>query len=422
MVHFGHFLDSEQSRCSRDSYIGYKILKKQVKKVCAASRAQAVGELSYEADPTSDTDVETEVATPNRIAERGKEEFLCLLQDEIRKLNQFVVQAKSEAQLAPDLEELAIFAETNRTAIRKIVKKFHKKCGPSQELQLQLQSLDNEPFLASLAQELPKARIALQIRLSSAGVCQEEPHGLTQISVQNAFSAGSDAIQVTREELDPSPSTAGSGAMCSVLVRFLCEQILPQRVQERFLFLALLCFGVLLLVASFVLRCVPTIPDSLVSMTCGAGLLMTLTGIVTRMISFCTAVESCTQHSPSLHHCTWQQLEYGNLCVDGFSSNFVVMKVWCEEDGHAVSEIADHVPLGLPQEPIGGAMSGRVWQTSCGCCLKEFDTFDEVTLLPCYHIFCSQCICSWALARAKGSHSCPICRARFRDLNMDQAP
>lgn len=416
MVHFGRFLNSEQSRCCQDSYLGYKVLKKHVKKVCAASRAQEARELLCEPNPALDDDFEMDIAMPAALAEQGKEEFLLLFQEEIRKLNHFVIQAKSEAQTVADLEELAIFAETNRTACRKIVKKFLKKCGPSQELQLQLQRLDDEPFLASLSHELPKASIALQIRLSSAGVCQETPHDrLMQIVVhnENTFSAGSDGLQTPTEELSPSPNSPGTGAVRSALGNLIWRDILPRPGRERYVFLALLSCGVVLLGTSVVLRFIPIVTNSVVSIMCGAGLLLTLTAVITRMASFCGVIEPHTEHGHSFRHCMWQQLQYGDLCVDDFSPKFAVMKVSREEDGCAVCHVSDQVPCCPPPEPIGGAISTHVRQVSCGCCLQDFGALDDVTLLPCYHIFCTPCISSWALASAKSAHSCPICRARF---------
>merc|ERR1719201_677077 len=139
-------------------------------------------------------------------------EFLVQLQEEVNKLNQFVLQAKSEAQVQDDLEELAIFAETNRIACHKIVKKFHKNCGPWDELQLFLEHLLEEPFLASLSEELPKARTTMKTRLSLAGVCRDlnSPHGDTaegvwedHASVQESdvSSNGTDfSVHITIEE------------------------------------------------------------------------------------------------------------------------------------------------------------------------------------------------------------------------------
>lgn len=419
MVHFGRFLNSEQSRCSWDSYIGYKVLKKHVKKLCAASHAHDDGDLLCEADPASNGDFETCVAFPGAVAQQGKEEFVLLFREEIGKLNHFVIQAKSEAQTVVDLEELAIFAETNRVACRKIVKKFEKKCGPVPELQQQLQRLDDEPFLASLSRELPQARIALQIRLSSAGVCEEGPHNeLRQIGTQSedVFPAGSDAIQIAMEELDPSPSSPGtsSGSVRNLLVNLLW----PQPVQERYAFLVFLSCGILLLGTSAVLRFVPAVRDSTASMLCGAGLLMMFLGVITRIGTSFRVIESLTERGPAFRHCIWQQLRYSDLCDRDFAPNFVVTKLSREEDGRAVSRILDEVPYVPPQ--LLGAAAARVWPSSCGCCLQDFEPLDEVTLLPCHHIFCSDCISAWALAPAKGAHSCPMCRADFSNMNIHQ--
>lgn len=427
MVHFGRYLNGESRRlvalCSSgslDSYVNYKALKKLVK-VCASSSAQAATEVTaapiWHSDLESNVDSDLGVVLPSTVegATSGKERFLLQIQGEVQKLNDFVLQAKSEAQTQDDLQELAIFAETNRIACHKIVKKFHKKCGTWEELQLFLEHVDEEPFLASLSDEMPEARITLQNRLFLAGV---QTHEETSIDVQNSPSV-LDAQQA-HMELPGSPSAPRSGSVCERVREFLevLREVVPaHRFRGRLrAAAALLSCGLFLIILSSMSGIVPAMSgDRIASITGGSGLLLALMSVVTCLGTVCPNVPR-EQQNKSNRYCMWQQLSYAELFVPNFAAAFVAMKVSSDENGQGVAELIEEIAprqaLQLVGEPK--VASDPKLSTTCGCCLGDFGDDDGVTLLPCYHIFCDDCILSWALSSANGSHSCPMCRSSFR--------
>mmetsp|Transcript_12633 Transcript_12633/g.28893 ORF Transcript_12633/g.28893 Transcript_12633/m.28893 type:complete len:189 (-) Transcript_12633:234-800(-) len=49
-------------------------------------------------------------------------------------------------------------------------------------------------------------------------------------------------------------------------------------------------------------------------------------------------------------------------------------------------------------------------QTTCICCLEDFEEDSKVAVTMCGHVFHEDCLASWLLARP-GARSCPTCRA-----------
>jgi len=67
-------------------------------------------------------------------------------------------------------------------------------------------------------------------------------------------------------------------------------------------------------------------------------------------------------------------------------------KVRKNEAEQKVTEVVEHAACPPPQAPGKAALAQMLNSTTCGCCLREFKKSDRVTLLPCYHVFCDQCI------------------------------
>ncbi|CAE7309070.1 Rnf103 [Symbiodinium natans] len=55
-------------------------------------------------------------------------------------------------------------------------------------------------------------------------------------------------------------------------------------------------------------------------------------------------------------------------------------------------------------------------QSTCLCCLEDFEDSAVVALLPCGHIFHEACIMAWTVAKRRASRACPVCRANFMVL------
>mmetsp|Transcript_17499 Transcript_17499/g.30416 ORF Transcript_17499/g.30416 Transcript_17499/m.30416 type:complete len:248 (+) Transcript_17499:50-793(+) len=64
-------------------------------------------------------------------------------------------------------------------------------------------------------------------------------------------------------------------------------------------------------------------------------------------------------------------------------------------------------------EPVG-VQCLPSYSDSCVCCLVDFKASDTLAVLPCGHVFCEACICSWSFCGRAASRHCPICRTDFR--------
>jgi len=405
MVHFGRYLNGEQNR----SNVNYKALKKLVK-VCASG----AGEYTVESVTTWSPNLDASEAIPIDGAARDNNKFLSQIQEEVQKLNEFVLQAKAEAVNHEDIQDLAIFAETNRVACHKIIKKFHKKCGQWDDLQFFLDHLHEEFFLSVIADELPQARITLQSRLSLAGVCPESPHEdmLVITSADDEDTSPSDMIRITMEDLDQT-STSTRSAYLRLQVRrfrglFVARNLVPA---------ALMCCATVLLGVAGVRRLglLPSVSDAGANVLCGLGILFALMTVVAFLAAGCDQPQpEVIECRPPPRFCFWQHVKYAELFAAEFSPAFVVMKVWCNEKNTTRTSVAENATcLQAPRVLGADTASAHMLQTTCGCCLGEFEDHDGVTLLPCYHVFCDECILSWAMSSATGSHRCPMCRASF---------
>lgn len=180
--------------------------------------------------------------------------------------------------------------------------------------------------------------------------------------------------------------------------------------------------GFALLGLSGILSLDSSVSDKAASITCGGGLLLAWMAVFMCLAINCQLTETShddwDERRPSLRYCIWQKLKYAELFVQDFSPAFVVTKVGYHGKKRVV-EIVEHAHAPPPQH-LGasspedyGRIPAHSLASSCGCCLGEFDDADGVILLPCYHVFCDECILSWAMSSALGSHSCPTCRASF---------
>ena len=54
-----------------------------------------------------------------------------------------------------------------------------------------------------------------------------------------------------------------------------------------------------------------------------------------------------------------------------------------------------------------------VKDASCLCCLEEFRPLSQVAVLPCGHVYHTDCIASWSMSGSTMASQCPACRQRF---------
>lgn len=418
MVHFGQYLKAAQTECF-GSYVDYKSLKKLVK-ACATCQEPACEQFAVEQGHTLDGDAN---APPSIFdGSQHSNQFITLLNKELHKLNHCVMQAKSGIQAQEYLEELAIFAETNRVAFHKIVKKFEKKCGPKGALQPFLQGLPEQPFLTTLSEELPKARTAVQTSLLLAGVCQqsveEEALVIDHDGDQVHSLSGSVRLQVDDQQVHPTSANSGSSLAWSLLRATAQRARLVLRCalllfSARWLRAArvLMSLGCLCILFAAALQFSPIVAGPITATISGIGLLLVIMAVINAGMSFISI------ETTSPKYCIWQQLRFAELSSKSSCRVFAVMKIHSTETGTSAEHVAEHAACSRG-DMFGNVCSSNMSQTECGCCFNDFEGQDVVALLPCQHVFHEKCILSWASSAAKGSQQCPMCRASYKfDFN-----
>jgi uncharacterized CHY-type Zn-finger protein len=385
MVKFGRYLNdcSNGNQFARDAYMDYKALKKFLKQVESPSDTMCA--------PCCDG------------KDAAQNTFLSRIKEEVNKLNRFVAQTQGKMKTCEELRDLAIFAETNRVAFVKIVKKLEKKCGPCCELQFFLQGLPKEPFLDSLADEMPNAQAELQTRLVLAGVCRE--------SVVQETLQPEEVHIIVPEASQIQPPEANSSLAQQQQNMTSQRQARLRRFRAPVAFISYAVFPISLACA---LKSFGVIPDAAMSVFLGLHLFSLAMFGLWYLASSCRAVGLQLEQAPRVRDCVWQQLRYSELCSKEFTPSFAVVRVTRGDDDRGIVKVLEKQYPDL--HPFSVAVT-NVAQSTCGCCLEEFTSDDAVVLLPCYHVFCDECITSWASSSAKGAHNCPTCRSSFADIH-----
>lgn len=57
-------------------------------------------------------------------------------------------------------------------------------------------------------------------------------------------------------------------------------------------------------------------------------------------------------------------------------------------------------------------LSREMYQQECGICLDEYSQGQEVTILPCKHVFHRTCIDDWFNSRRHSLATCPLCKSK----------
>jgi hypothetical protein len=332
------------------------------------------------------------------------------MKDEVGKLNHFVVQTKAEVTSLEGLHDLAIFAETNRLAFVKIVKKIQKKCGPSCDLQSFLQCIYEEPFLDTLVDEMPQAREELKTRLLLAGVLRESLEEETpqiedtRITVAEVLRHTAEATHIEIAETNAQSRSGPQRVASQVYTGF--------RAWRRSLFWqAWIAFASVPIGVLWMLRRLSLLSGTAMSIMLGLHLLVATTSGIWYVLARCNANASKTEQGPVIRYGIWQRLKYADLSLSDFTPSFMVMKVTREKDEtNSAEALRKHDVLDLQ---LYSAKANNVDQTICGCCLEEFGNDDCVALLPCGHVFCDKCVISWVTSSAQRAHTCPMCRTVF---------
>lgn len=70
---------------------------------------------------------------------------------------------------------------------------------------------------------------------------------------------------------------------------------------------------------------------------------------------------------------------------------------------------------GTAASSSAGRVAGVDEKEKCVICLGEFENDDDVTVLPCEHVFCASCINQWL----KVNRTCPSCKRSIREGEED---
>ena len=68
----------------------------------------------------------------------------------------------------------------------------------------------------------------------------------------------------------------------------------------------------------------------------------------------------------------------------------------------------------LPSSTITEKKEGEGENNNCIICLSNFDIGDNVTSLPCLHMFHTECIKSWLQSK----NHCPVCKLNITEESL----
>ena len=68
----------------------------------------------------------------------------------------------------------------------------------------------------------------------------------------------------------------------------------------------------------------------------------------------------------------------------------------------------------LPETEIGDISKLEANRKNCVICITDFKSGDKATMLPCIHMFHTNCIQSWL----KSNNICPVCKFKLTENNL----
>jgi hypothetical protein len=118
----------------------------------------------------------------------------------------------------------------------------------------------------------------------------------------------------------------------------------------------------------------------------------------------------------------WAQMKFADLLkCDPSAQTFSLIELTDNSSDAGSKGFIVRKEVVLPRPTAIGSSSSVVAsaQSACLCCLGEFQSKDQVAMLPCFHIFCEDCITKWATSGARSCGVCPACRASFEPSSFD---
>ncbi|CAJ1375240.1 unnamed protein product [Effrenium voratum] len=119
-------------------------------------------------------------------------------------------------------------------------------------------------------------------------------------------------------------------------------------------------------------------------------------------------LRSHTEKKREVRRRCWAAMRYEDLCAEE-PPEFHLMVIHQGPDGAPQREVLDVASV------LESGLSLKN-QTTCLCCLDDFEASQMVALLPCGHLFHEDCCLAWSSSKRRAGRTCPICRANFTVL------
>ncbi|CAE7802192.1 Rnf103 [Symbiodinium sp. CCMP2456] len=142
----------------------------------------------------------------------------------------------------------------------------------------------------------------------------------------------------------------------------------------------------------------------------GASCLMIFLGTLVRMRlqrCRCEVMKAEVVPKRDIRRRLWATIMYDSLSAA--EHDFHCMQIQSQDPHKAPTKRILEKASVLDPAPAKGMNE----QSTCLCCLEDFEDSSVVALLPCGHIFHEDCIMAWTIAKRRASKGCPVCRQSF---------
>ena len=93
-----------------------------------------------------------------------------------------------------------------------------------------------------------------------------------------------------------------------------------------------------------------------------------------------------------------------------------ILRIMAEQQGVRDNPTDEAILNNLPETNIEDATKLDADKKNCVICLEDFKNGDKATVLPCIHMFHSNCLIDWL----KTQNSCPICKFKLTAENINR--